>query len=260
MLTYPQFDPVIFKLGPLAIRWYGLMYLIGFLCGYALLHHLRRLRNYALTSDQIGDLLFYIVCGVILGGRLGYVLFYNPGYYIEHPLQIPAVWQGGMSFHGGLLGVIFAVLIFCRNKEKPVFDIADMIAAATPIGLCFGRIGNFINGELWGRATDLPWGMVFPGGGHAPRHPSQLYEALLEGVVLFLLLYWLHRRQAKSGVPFFTFFAGYGFARFIVEFVREPDQHLGLLPLGLTMGQYLSLPMIVFGVVGLWFCLKRGPQ
>lgn len=257
MLIYPQFDPVIFRIGPLAVRWYGLMYLVGFLLGYSVLHHLRRLRNYMLDADQIGDLLFYTVCGVILGGRLGYVLFYNPGYYLAHPLQIPAVWQGGMSFHGGLVGVIVAAVLFCRVKGHSVLDVGDMLVTATPIGLAFGRLGNFINGELWGRVTDLPWGMVFPGAGPLPRHPSQLYEAFLEGILLFAVLYLLHRKRAAKGVPFFTFFLGYGIARFAVEFAREPDQHLGLLQWGLSMGQLLSLPMIIFGAVGLVIRLGR---
>jgi len=259
MLTYPHIDPVLVKIGPLAIRWYGLMYLAGFLAAYGLIRHLAGLRKLSLSKDGVSDLLFYCVIGVVAGGRLGYTLFYNPGYYFRHPLEVFAVWQGGMSFHGGLLGVAVATVLFCRRRKISILLTGDIVAAAAPIGLGLGRIGNFINGELWGRPTDLPWGMVFPGAGSWPRHPSQLYEMSLEGVALFIILYWLHRRQVSHGVPFFSFFLGYGVFRFLVEFVREPDAHLGFLWGGATMGQLLSLPMILFGLVGLTLILyKRG--
>ncbi|TLM68402.1 MAG: prolipoprotein diacylglyceryl transferase [Deltaproteobacteria bacterium] len=250
-MTFPQIDPVLIHIGPLAIRWYGLMYLLGFLAGYGLICHLSKLRRLALDSDGAADLLFYGAVGVVAGGRLGYVLFYNPGWYIDHPLEALAIWQGGMSFHGGLLGVVAAALIFCRRRRLPVLLTGDILVTSATVGLGLGRLGNFINGELWGRPTDLPWGMVFPGAGPEPRHPSQLYQAGLEGAVLFVLLYWLHRRQVRHGVPFFAFFAVYGLFRFLVEFVRQPDAHLGFLWGGATMGQLLSLPMIVFGVAGL---------
>lgn len=205
MLTYPQIDPVIFHFGPLAVRWYGLMYLLGFIAAYFLIRSLTRYRQLDLTSDQIADLLFFCVLGVILGGRLGYVLFYDPLFYIQHPLKIFAVWQGGMSFHGGLLGVVLAVLFWCRRTGSPILLTGDILVTAATVGLGLGRVGNFINGELWGRTTTLPWGMVFPSAGPLPRHPSQFYEALLEGVVLFSILWVMQRRRVSPGFPFSHF-------------------------------------------------------
>lgn len=258
MLNYPHIDPVIFQVGPLAIRWYGLMYLLGFVAAYYLIRHLCRLRRLPLDNAGVSDLLFYCVLGVILGGRLGYVLFYDLSYYLEHPLQILAVWQGGMSFHGGLSGVVLFASIFCLRKQLPWLLTADVLVTAATIGLGLGRLGNFINGELWGRVTDAPWGMVFPGAGPLPRHPSQLYEAGLEGVVLFTLLYLFHRRRLSPGVPFFSFCLLYGLFRFGVEFVREPDAHIGFLWGAATMGQLLSLPMVLIGLIGLgWILLAR---
>lgn len=253
MISFPHIDPIIFQIGPFAIRWYGLMYLLGFGAAYLLITHLSRMRHLALSKDGVSDLLFYGVIGVVLGGRLGYVLFYNPGQYLARPLEIFAVWQGGMSFHGGLLGVVVATLVFCWRRQLPILLVGDILVTSSTIGLGLGRIGNFINGELWGRVTDLPWGMVFPGGGPLPRHPSQLYEAMLEGLVLFFILYLLHRRNVAQGIPFFSFFVGYGLFRFLVEFVRQPDAHLGFLWGGATMGQLLSLPMILFGLCGLLY-------
>ena len=260
MMTFPQIDPVIFQIGPLAVRWYGLMYLLGFAAAYMLIRHLVRLRNLPLDMDGVSDLLFFGVIGVVLGGRLGYVLFYNPLQYLSRPLEIFAIWQGGMSFHGGLLGVVIAALIFCRRRKLPVLLTGDILVASAPLGLGLGRIGNFINGELWGRVTDHPWGMVFPGGGGLPRHPSQLYEAFFEGLVLFLILYLLHRRNVTAGIPFFSFFVGYGLFRFMIEFVRQPDAHLGFLWGGATMGQLLSLPMVLFGLLGCLFVWQRGKR
>lgn len=257
MLSYPQIDPVLIQIGPLAIRWYGLMYLAGFIAAYGLIRYLAKWRELPLSKDGVSDLLFYCVVGVIAGGRLGYTLFYNPGYYVFHPLEIFAVWQGGMSFHGGLLGVVVATLLYCRRHRLPVLLTGDILTTAATIGLGLGRLGNFINAELWGRPTELPWGMVFPGAGNLPRHPSQLYEMLLEGVVLFIVLFWMHRRKVTHGLPFYGFFLGYGLFRFLVEFIREPDAHLGFLWGGATMGQLLSLPMIVFGGVGLLILLRR---
>ncbi len=257
-MTFPQIDPVIFQIGPLAIRWYGMMYLLGFLAGYLLIRHLSRFRGLALDSDGVSDLLFQCVLGVVLGGRLGYVLFYNPGQYLNNPLEAFAIWQGGMSFHGGLLGVVVAAILFCRRRKLPVLLVGDILVTSATIGLGFGRLGNFINAELWGRVTDVPWGVVFPGAGPLPRHPSQLYEACLEGLVLFIVLYLLHRRRVTEGIPFFTFFLGYGLFRFLVEFVRQPDAHLGFLWGGATMGQLLSLPMILLGVSGIVWVLRRG--
>lgn len=257
MITFPEIDPIIFQIGPLAIRWYGLMYLLGFAAAYMLIRHLARLRDLALTKDGVSDLLFYGVLGVVLGGRLGYVLFYNPAQYLAKPLEIFAVWQGGMSFHGGLLGVVIASLLFCWRRQLPILLTGDILVTASTIGLGLGRLGNFINGELWGRVTEQPWGVVFPGGGPLPRHPSQLYEAVLEGLVLFILLYLMHRRNVAAGIPFFCFFMGYGLFRFLVEFVRQPDAHLGFLWGGATMGQLLSLPMIFFGLIGCLSLYRR---
>ncbi|PLY12118.1 MAG: prolipoprotein diacylglyceryl transferase [Desulfuromonas sp.] len=258
MLTHPNFDPVIFSVGPLAVRWYGLMYLVGFIAAYNIMLSLARYRQLSIDKDDIADFLFYGVLGVVLGGRLGYTIFYNSDYYLHHPLEIFYVWQGGMSFHGGFLGVIVACALFCLRRRIEILSFADILATATPIGLGCGRIGNFINGELWGRPTDLPWGMVFAGGGLVPRHPSQIYQALLEGVVLFTVLWWLHRRRVRSGVPCFMFFLLYGVFRFVVEFVREPDAHLGLLWGGMSMGQWLSMPMMLIGSLGLLWLWRRG--
>ena len=249
-MIFPQIDPVIFQVGPLAVRWYGLMYLLGFGFSYLYMRQIVRWRQFNFSTEDISDMIFYGVLGVILGGRLGYVFFYNAGYYFQHPLEIPAVWQGGMSFHGGFLGVVVALLLFGKRRKKSLLEIGDLVAAATPIGLFFGRIGNFINAELWGRTTDVPWAIVFPGGGSAPRHPSQLYEACLEGILLFLLLMFLHRRQVAKGMVMFIFIGGYGLARLIVEFFREPDAHIGFLPGQVTMGQLLSLPMVAVGLIG----------
>ncbi|MFA5516071.1 MAG: prolipoprotein diacylglyceryl transferase [Desulfuromonadales bacterium] len=251
MISFPQIDPVIVRIGPLAVRWYGVMYLLGFAASYFIIRNLARLRNLPLTRDRLADLLFYAVLGVILGGRLGYVLFYNFSFFMSHPLQIFAVWEGGMSFHGGLLGVVLASLLYCLRFKLPVLLTGDIVVTAAPIGLGLGRLGNFINGELYGRVTDVPWGVVFPGGGPLPRHPSQLYEAVLEGLVLFVFLWVLHQRKVSTGIPFFCFFLLYGVFRFSVEFFRQPDAHLGFLWGGATMGQLLSLPMILFGVAGL---------
>lgn len=256
-MQFPTIDPVIVQLGPFALRWYGVMYLLGFLIGYLVIRQLADKRQLPLNRDGQSDLLFYCVLGVILGGRLGYVLFYNAGYYLQHPLQIFSVWEGGMSFHGGLLGVVVAAVLFSWRRKLPLLLLGDILVTASALGLGLGRIGNFINGELWGRVTTLPWGMVFPAAGPELRHPSQLYEAILEGLVLFLILWWLHRRQAPHGVPFFSFFLLYGSFRFAIEFFRQPDAHLGFLWAGATMGQVLSLPMILIGVGGILVCRRR---
>lgn len=258
MIAYPEIDPIIFRVGPLAVRWYGMMYLLGFVAGYIIIRRLARLRNLPLEGEKLSDLLFYAVLGVILGGRLGYVLFYNLSFYLQHPLQIFAVWEGGMSFHGGMLGVIAAASMFCLRQDLPLLLTGDVMVTAATVGLGLGRIGNFINGELYGRVTDLPWGMVFPGAGALPRHPSQLYEAFLEGAVLFSILWWLNRRRVAAGVPFFTFFLLYGVFRFTIEFFRQPDAHLGFLWGGATMGQLLSLPMVLLGLAGVLWRVRKG--
>lgn len=256
-MVFPQIDPIIFQIGPLAVRWYGLMYLLGFGGAYFYMRMILRWRKFDFSHEDLSDMLFYGVLGVILGGRLGYVFFYNAEYYLQHPLEIPAVWQGGMSFHGGFLGVVVALLLFGKRRKKSLLEIGDLVAAATPIGLFFGRIGNFINAELWGRTTDVPWAFVFPGAGTLPRHPSQLYEACLEGLLLFLVLMYLHYRNVTRGIIMFIFVGGYGAARFIVEFYREPDAHIGFLPGHITMGQILSLPMFLVGAVGAFIVWKN---
>jgi phosphatidylglycerol:prolipoprotein diacylglycerol transferase len=247
VLTHPNIDPIAFSIGPLAVRWYGLMYLAGFAIGWWL--GLRRIAqgNAALTRQQLDDLLFLIVLGVILGGRLGYVLFYKPGYYASHPAEIIAIWQGGMSFHGGLLGVMLAMVFAARRHHIDWLRLMDFIAPLIPPGIAAGRLGNFINAELPGRVTDLPWAMLFPGVEGA-RHPSQLYQFALEGVTLFFFLWWFSSRPRPRGQVSAMFLIGYGVLRFIAEFAREPDSFIGYLALGFTMGQWLCLAMIAGGI------------
>ncbi|HYN11035.1 MAG TPA: prolipoprotein diacylglyceryl transferase [Burkholderiales bacterium] len=256
MLIHPNIDPIAFSIGPLAVRWYGLMYLAGFAAGWWL--GLRRISKgmAPVNRQQFDDLLFLAVLGVILGGRLGYVLFYKPGYYLSHPLEIFAIWQGGMSFHGGLLGVMLAMWLAARRHNVDYLRLMDFVAPLTPLGIAAGRLGNFINGELWGRTTDLPWGMVFRGAGDAPRHPSQLYQFALEGLALFALLWWFSSKPRPRGQVCALFLLGYGVLRFAAEFGREPDAYLGYLALGLTMGQWLCIPLIVGGL-GLFAWSRR---
>lgn len=280
MLTHPQFDPVAIHLGPFGVHWYGLMYLMAF-TGFLLLGRLRikQGRYPDWEARELDDLLFYGVLGVILGGRLGYVIFYKPDHYLSHLLDIIKIWEGGMSFHGGFLGVLLAMLFFARKTGRSFFQVTDFIAPLVPIGLAFGRLGNFINGELWGRVTspDAPWAMLFPQARHAdrllaqsdpalnamllqygalPRHASQLYQFALEGLLLFVML-WLYSRKPRAvGRTSALFLAGYGAFRFIAEFAREPDDFLGLLAMNFSMGQWLSLPMILLGAY-LWL---RSPQ
>ena len=249
MLVHPQFDPIALQVGPLAIRWYGLMYLAGFVLFVVLGKY--RARQNLLTGwhpRDVDDMLFFGVFGVILGGRLGYVLFYKFGYYAQHPLEVLYLWQGGMSFHGGFLGVLCALWLFARQRDKRWLDVTDFVAPLVPLGLGAGRLGNFINGELWGRPTNQPWGMVFPQIDAQPRHPSQLYEFGLEGLLLFALLWIFARRKRPTGAVSGLFLIGYGTFRFIAEYAREPDSFLGLLAMNLSMGQWLSLPMIGGGV------------
>jgi phosphatidylglycerol:prolipoprotein diacylglycerol transferase len=249
MLVHPQFDPIAIHLGPFGIHWYGLMYLIGFLSLLWLgKWRIRNNPDAGWSERDLDDILFYGALGVILGGRLGYVLFYQPGYFLAHPIEILFVWQGGMSFHGGFLGVLFAMWLFARKTGKRWLGIMDFVAPMVPIGLGAGRLGNFINGELWGRATDLPWGVVFPQVDDLPRHPSQLYEFGLEGMMLFSLLWWYSSKLRPTGSVSALFLIGYGTSRFLVEFAREPDAYLGLLSLGMSMGQWLSLPMVLAGI------------
>jgi phosphatidylglycerol:prolipoprotein diacylglycerol transferase len=252
MLNYPEIDPVLLSLGPLKIHWYGLMYLFGFSSAW-LLGIWRAKKNESWDREQVGDLILYCALGAVLGGRLGYILFYKLGDYLAQPLDVFRVWEGGMSFHGGLLGVLLAIWLFGRKTDRSFFQVSDFVAPLVPIGLFFGRIGNFINQELWGRVTDVPWGMVFPLAGTVPRHPSQIYEAILEGLLLFAIL-WMYSAAPRtvarvSGL----FLILYGLFRFIVEFTREPDDYLGFIALDwMTMGQILSLPMIVAGLFIMW--------
>ena len=248
MIAYPEFDPVALKLGPLTIHWYGIMYLIGFTAAYWL--GLRRARKdpKSWKTEEVGDLVFYCAIGAVLGGRLGYILFYKTGFYLSSPLEIFQVWKGGMSFHGGLVGVLVAVWLYARKTGRTFFQVGDFVAPLVPIGLFCGRVGNFINQELWGRETDVPWGMIFPTAGSVARHPSMLYEAALEGIVLFLILWWYSATSRATGRVSGVFLMLYGLFRFMVEFVRVPDAHIGYLALDwVTMGQLLSLPMILFG-------------
>ncbi|CBV41584.1 prolipoprotein diacylglyceryl transferase [Halomonas elongata] len=248
MLTYPSIDPVAVSLGPFQVHWYGLMYVIGFIAAWWLGR--QRAERIGLTRDDVGDLLFYGALGVVLGGRLGYALFYGLDQWLADPLWILRVWDGGMSFHGGLLGVLLASWIFARRKGLAFFTLTDFVAPLVPIGLGAGRIGNFINHELPGRLTDLPWGMPFPGMGPEPRHPSSLYEALLEGLVLFVVMWWVSAQPRRRGFVSGLFLVLYGVFRFAVEFVRRPDPQLGFIAFDwLTMGMLLSLPMILAGLL-----------
>jgi phosphatidylglycerol:prolipoprotein diacylglycerol transferase len=261
MLVHPQFDPVAFSVGPLAVRWYGLMYLVGFVF-FVLLGRWRAREAWrGMTKQDVDDLLFYGVLGVIIGGRLGYVLFYKPGYYLEHPLEALMIWKGGMASHGGIIGVLIVLAWFARSRGKPFLQVADFVAPLIPQGLAFGRLGNFINGELWGRPADpsvWPWAMVFPqAGDNVPRHPSQLYQFALEGVLLFVLLWWYSRQPRTTGTVGAAFLVGYGVLRFVAEFAREPDAFLGLLALRLSLGQWLSLPMILIGIAMFVYLERR---
>ena len=256
MWHYPDIDPVAVQIGPLAVRWYGLMYLAGFLCAYLMIARLAKKSNLDMSSDTVADLLFACVVGVVFGGRIGYVLFYNGAYYWNHPIEVLYLWNGGMSFHGGLAGVVVAAILFCRKRQLPMGQIADILVISSCFGLFFGRLGNFINGELWGRVTDVPWGMVFPGAGLLPRHPSQLYEAALEGPLLLAILLIVYRKRFKPWTVFCTFIVFYAMFRFLIEYVRQPDIQLGVLSSGLTMGQTLSLPMMIVGIIGIW-CVNR---
>ena len=254
-ILFPAFDPVAIQLGPFAIRWYALAYITGILLGWWMVRRLVQLAPQAATREQVDDFVTWATLGIVLGGRIGYVLFYRPGHYIEHPLEALYLWQGGMSFHGGAAGVILALYFFTRSQRLDFLSFSDRVTSVVPVGLFFGRIANFINGELWGRVTDVPWGMIFPTGGPEPRHPSQIYQASMEGVILFILLQILVHRpalRARSGFVSGAFLAGYGVARIIGELFRQPDAQLGFLFAGITMGQLLSLPMVLIGGWLMW--------
>jgi phosphatidylglycerol:prolipoprotein diacylglycerol transferase len=263
MLIHPDIDPIALRLGPLAVHWYGVTYLVAFGLFYALARARLKHEPYASSGHwsarDVEDLLFWGIVGVIVGGRVGYCLFYKPLYYLGHPLEIFAIWQGGMSFHGGMLGVIAAMVLYARKRGLPWLEVTDFIAPCVPTGLAAGRVGNFINGELWGRLADpaLPWAMVFRGAGPLPRHPSQVYQFLLEGLLLFVLLWLYARRPRALGQVSGAFLVGYGVLRFTAEFFREPDAHLGLLSLGMSMGQWLCVPMVLAGAMLWWWAGRR---
>jgi len=259
-IAFPMIDPVLVEIGPVIIRWYALAYIAGLVLGWRYMIWLAGQAGALIKPEDADDFLVWAVLGVILGGRLGYVLFYKPAYYLANPSEIVQTWQGGMSFHGGFLGVLIATALFCRMRKIRFWAFIDLAAVVTPIGLFFGRIANFINSELWGRTTDVALGVVFPNGGPYPRHPSQLYEAALEGLVLLVVLHLVWRRESlrsKPGVISGAFLIGYGLSRVIVEFYRQPDAHLGYLWGGATMGQLLSIPMILAGMALIAYAKKQ---
>jgi phosphatidylglycerol:prolipoprotein diacylglycerol transferase len=266
VLPFPAFDPVLISFGPIAIRWYALAYIVGILLGWLYAREIiRRERLWSapmpMTVSDYDDFVLWVTLGIILGGRIGYVLFYNPGYFAAHPLESFQLWKGGMSFHGGFLGCVVTVIAFALRRGIPMLSLGDLTCAAGPIGLLLGRLANFVNGELWGRPTDVPWAMVFPSGGPFPRHPSQLYEASLEGVLLFVVLLILVRRGAlkRPGLIIGSFAVGYGILRIVGETFREPDAQLGFLWGGMTMGMLLSVPLILAGIGFIILALNRKP-
>jgi phosphatidylglycerol:prolipoprotein diacylglycerol transferase len=267
VLPFPAFDPVIVSIGPFSIRWYALAYIGGILLGWMYARALIRAEELwggkpALTLEDFDDFILWVTLGIILGGRIGYVLFYNPEHYAAHPAEILELWNGGMSFHGGFLGCVAAVMLFGWKRQIPILSLGDLTCAAAPIGLFLGRLANFINGELWGRTTDVPWAMVFPHAGPLPRHPSQIYEATLEGLVLFVVLYWLIRRGAlrRPGLILGAFALCYSLARSFSEFFREPDAQLGFLWGGMTMGMLLSIPLALAGIILIAQAIRRQPK
>lgn len=254
MIPYPNIDPVAIELGPVAIRWYGLMYIVAFAIAWLLARHRAKQAGSGWTAQQIDDLIFYGAIGVIVGGRLGSILFYNFDAWMSDPLMLLRIWEGGMSFHGGFLGVLVAMWLYGRKLGRGFFEVTDFIAPIVPLGLACGRLGNFINGELWGKPAELPWTFIVDG---VARHPSQLYQAALEGVALFIILWWYSARRPPTMAVSGMFCLGYGVFRFLVEFVRMPDAHIGYLAWGwLTMGQLLSIPLVVLGLVLLWLAYR----
>jgi len=259
MIPYPKIEPVLFSIGPIHVRWYGIMYVLGFIACYFLLQKQERSKQIGLVGTAVQDLIFYLAVGVIAGGRLGYILFYQYNdllTYIKNPLEIIATWHGGMSFHGGLLGCVIAVWIFSRRKAMPFAALADSVIVTCPVGLGLGRLGNFINGELFGRPGNVPWAMIFPAGGPIPRHPTQLYESFAEGLLLFIIMWSLRKKPFKDGMMVGFFLIFYGILRFIIEFFKEPDPQIGFLLTYFTMGQVLCIAQIAAGVV-LIFYLNR---
>ena len=258
-IPFPAIDPVAVAIGPFVVRWYALAYIAGLLIGWRYCLVLADRSPRLIERRDIDDFLVWATLGVVLGGRIGYVLFYQPGYYLQHPIEALYLWHGGMSFHGGALGVTLAIMLFTRARRLPVLAFSDVIAEAIPIGLFFGRIANFINGELFGRETDVPWAMAFPNGGPVPRHPSQLYEAVCEGLLLFLLLLLAEHRGARRrpGIVTGLFLVGYAVARMSGELFRQPDAQLGFLVLGTTMGQLLSIPVLIAGILLIWWARRQ---
>lgn len=252
MLTFPSINPTIVKLGPFQVRWYGVMYILGFSASYLLVRYQIRKRGLDVARNILNGLYLWLVIGLIIGARLGYVIFYNLPFYISHPLRLFAIWEGGMSFHGGLIGTAFSGFIYLRKRGLDFWEFADLIVVTVPVGLGLGRLGNFINAELYGRVTTLPWGMIFPSGGDLPRHPSQLYELFLEGILLFVILWWIKDFPFRKGTLFCSFFFLYSTLRFFVEFFREPDPQLGFILSFLTMGQILSILMVIGALVLLY--------
>ncbi|MBP8626710.1 MAG: prolipoprotein diacylglyceryl transferase [Syntrophorhabdaceae bacterium] len=247
-MQFPNIDPVIFSIGPLSLRWYGLMYILGFTASYLLVLYQIKYKTQDIKKDFIDDLFFYLIIGLIVGARLGYIIFYNLRFYIQNPLEIFILWHGGLSFHGGLIGTFIAGYLIIKKRKMDFFKVADLVIPTCPIGLGFGRIGNFINGELYGKPSDLPWAMVFPNAGPLPRHPSQLYEASLEGMCLFIILWFYKDKKKQDGDVFAMFLMLYGIFRIFCELFREPDAHLGYISGILTMGQVLSIIMLCVGL------------
>ncbi len=258
---FPDISPVIFSIGPFALRWYAMAYLVGIVTAWILTKRNIRKYNLGITTEQLDDLVFYTTLGIILGGRLGYVICYGDGYFWQHPAEILAVWHGGMSFHGGIAGVIIAIYCFAKKYKFPYLKITDLVALYVPIGIFLGRLANFVNGELWGRITTVPWAVKFPDGGYLPRHPSQLYEALTEGILMFIILNLLWRKKFvrnHTGIISAVFLIIYGISRIAMEFFREPDRQIGYIAGSVTMGQILSLPFLILGLFILHRSLKRG--
>lgn len=252
MLTFPQINPTIVMLGPLQVRWYGVMYILGFSASYLLVRYQIRKKGLDIDTNTINDLFLFLVIGLIIGARLGYVIFYNLPFYLNHPLRLFAIWEGGMSFHGGLIGVVFSGLLTLRRHRLDFWEFADLIVVTAPVGLGLGRLGNFINAELYGRVTTLPWAIVFPSAGDLPRHPSQLYELFFEGILLFAILWWIKGFPLRKGTLFCLFVFLYSIFRFFLEFFREPDAQLGFILSFLTMGQILCILMVLAGFL-LWY-------
>ena len=257
-MIYPHIDPVAFSIGPLHVHWYGLMYLLSFIFGWLLMRYQSKHFGYNWSADQTTDLVFYCALGVVLGGRIGYVLFYNFPHYLHHPLEIFALWDGGMSFHGGMIGVFLAMWVWAKRYKEPYFKVTDFVGAIVPIGLACGRVGNFINGELWGRVTDVPWAMIYTEVDQYPRHPSEIYEFLLEGVLLFIILFYYASKKPPRMAVSGAFLIGYGSFRFICEFFRQPDAQLGFIAFNwMTMGQLLCVPMIILGIILLFLAYRN---